>query len=75
MIIGNNFGFISDWSIDSFRVLKHSFCGKLKIVCGFWKPAKPAFRVYATKSQKRQINRNHSILSKGRAREYICENI
>ena len=32
--------------IDSFRVLRQSFCGKFQIVCGFWKPAKPAFRMY-----------------------------
>ena len=33
--------------IDSFRVLRQSFCGTFQIVCGFWKPAKPAFRMYA----------------------------
>ena len=29
-----------------FRVLRQSFCGKFKIFCGFWEPAKPAFRMY-----------------------------
>ena len=32
--------------IDIFRVLRQSFCGKFQIVCGFWNPANPAFRMY-----------------------------
>ena len=32
--------------IDIFRFLRQSFCGKFKIVCGFWNPANPAFRMY-----------------------------
>ena len=32
--------------IDSFRVLRQSFCGKFQIVCGVWTPATPAFRMY-----------------------------
>ena len=33
--------------IDIFRVLRQSFCGKFQIVCGFWNPANPTFRMYA----------------------------
>ena len=32
--------------IDSFRVLRQSFYGKFQIVCGFWNPANPTFRMY-----------------------------
>ena len=32
---------------DSFRVLRQSFCGKFKIICGFSEPAEPAFWMYA----------------------------
>ena len=31
---------------DSFRVLRQSFYGKFKIVCGVWTPGTPAFSMY-----------------------------
>ena len=31
--------------IGIFRALRQSFCGKFQIVCGFWNPANPAFRM------------------------------
>ena len=34
------------WKFIGFGVLKRSFCGKFKIFCGFWKRAKPVFRMY-----------------------------
>ena len=33
--------------IDSFRVLRQSFCGKFKIVCGVLQPWEPPFWMYA----------------------------
>ena len=39
--------FLTYCRIDIFRVLRQSFCGKFQIVCGFWNPANPAFRMYA----------------------------
>ena len=38
--------FLTYCRIDIFRVLRQSFCGKFQIVCGFWNPANPAFRMY-----------------------------
>ena len=39
--------FLTYCRIDIFRVLRQSFCGKFQIVCGFWNPANPVFRMYA----------------------------
>ena len=33
-------------NLDTFRVLRQSFCGKFKIVCRFLQPQKPPFRMY-----------------------------
>ena len=41
--------------IDSFRVLRQSFCGKFQIVCGFWNPANPTFRMYVHLIMKMMI--------------------
>ena len=38
--------FLTYCRIDIFRVLRQSFCGKFQIVCGFWNPANPVFRMY-----------------------------
>ena len=39
--------FLTYCRIYIFRVLREFFCGKFQIVCGFWNPANPAFRMYA----------------------------
>ena len=38
--------------IDSFCVLRQSFCRKFQIVCEVWTPATPAFRMYAPGSAR-----------------------
>ena len=38
--------FLAYCRIDIFRVLRQFFCRKFQIVCGFWNPANPAFRMY-----------------------------
>ena len=32
--------------LDSFRVPRQSLCGKFQIICGFFHPANPTFRMY-----------------------------
>ena len=44
--------FVTYCRIDIFRVLGQSFCGKFKIVCGFWNPANPAFRMYGREQER-----------------------
>ena len=39
--------FYTHCRIDSFHVLRQSFCGKFKIFCGFQNPRNPLFRMYA----------------------------
>ena len=39
--------FLTYCKIDIFRARRQSFCGKFQIVCGFWNPANPTFRMYA----------------------------
>ena len=41
--------FYTHCRIDSFRVLRQSFCGKFKIFCGFRIPRNPLFRMYDVK--------------------------
>ena len=50
--------FLTYCRIDIFRVLRQSFCGKFQIVCGFWNPANPAFRMY----ENLTMVSNHSIV-------------
>ena len=38
--------FLTYCRIDIFGVFRKSFSGKFQIVCGFWNPANPAFRMY-----------------------------
>ena len=38
--------FLTYCRIDIFCILRKSFCGKFQIVCGFYNPANPAFRMY-----------------------------
>ena len=38
--------FYTHCRIDSFCVLRQSFCGKFKIFCGFRNPQNPLFRMY-----------------------------
>ena len=41
--------FLTFCRIDILRVLRQSFYGKFQILCGFWNPANPAFRMYGSK--------------------------
>ena len=47
--------FLTYCRIDIFRVLRQSFCGKFQIVCGFWNPANPAFRMYDQKGDEGRV--------------------
>ena len=42
--------FLTYCRIDILRVLRQSFYGKFQILCGFWNPANPAFRMYDFKT-------------------------
>ena len=44
---------LKQYKLDSFCVVSQSFCRKLKIICDFKKPAKPAVKMYAPTSRLR----------------------
>ena len=48
--------FLTFCIIHIFRVLRQSFCGKFQIVCGFWNPANPVFRMYEEKGRAHMHN-------------------
>ena len=77
--------------IDSFRVLRQSFCGKFLLVCRVWTPETPAFRMYGARPsdalmlsaqiiiKKNSLNLNSSLILTWDSSEWcitkLCRNL